>query len=72
MAPSSMSEQANPEVQAQCLMNQILNGNLNKLTEFLNQQVEPGLLQHILNQLKENGNRAYQHGELDSMDSCIV
>lgn len=53
----------NPEVQAQLLISQIASeGNLNSLDSFMKNQLSPGLVQHILDALKQKGNEAFQKG----------
>lgn len=53
----------NAEMEAQNLMQDVMTGDSRKvINEFVTKQVDPGLFQHILTQLRSKGNEAFQKG----------
>lgn len=61
---------SNPELQAQRLMGPIVNnGDMKGFNDFVKDQVEPGLLDHILDQLRVKGNEAFRRGIIKDLIS---
>lgn len=61
MAPSTHL-QPNAELQAQRLMSQVMQGDQKEFEQFINSQIHPEMLRHVLDQLKFRGNEEFQKG----------